>query len=231
MRPTRIQMTAMVMSLGLVMGLGREGNAKVSPTVKCQVAKVRAAKNRAACLATQEVHRLTGMPVRRTECEDDFDEALAKADRVATAAGAACRYIDNRDGTASDLNTLLQWEQKVPGTSCLHCDGDAYAWSEAMGQWLSEVNGRTPCDSIDCLDLQPGLAGHTDWRMPSAKELLTVAGSDLSVFSGSLGLVTWSTTTGATTELKWFVGFGGDDNVDRDPADLRFSVRAVRGGR
>jgi len=45
------------------------------------------------------------------------------------------------------------------GGNCLHCEGDAYAWSLAMGQWLSAVNGRTPCDAINCLDLQPGLAG------------------------------------------------------------------------
>jgi hypothetical protein len=247
MRHTQMRITAMAMSMGLlVMGLAREGNArdaKETPTVKCQVAKVRAANDRAECLVTQEVRQLKGLPVQLKECEEDFDKAIAKADSGATAAGAACRYLDNGDGTISDLNTLLQWEQKVPGTSssfdalgvgnCLHCDGDAYAWDLAMGQWLSAVNGRTPCDAINCLDLQPGLAGHTDWRIPSAKELLSVAGSDLSVFSGSLGLVTWSATTATSTSLstRWFVGFGGDDNVDRDPEDLRFSVRAVRGGR
>lgn len=237
MRHPQMKMTAMVISMGislLATGLAQEGNAraaKETSTVKCQVAKLRAAKDRAECLAPQEVRQLKRLPGRRKECEEDFDQAIAKADSVATAARAAYRYLDNGDGTVSDLNTLLQWEQKVPGASssfdamgvgiCLHCDRDAYVWSLAMGQWLSAVNGRTPCDTINCLDLQPGLAGHTDWRIPSAGELLSVAGSDLSVFSGSLGLVTWSATTATSTSLstRWFVGFGGDDNT----ATLRIS--------
>jgi len=103
----QMRMTMVVISMGmglLVTGLARA--AKETSPVKCQVAKVRAAKDRAECLATQEGRQLKGLPERRKECEADFDQAIAKADSVATAAGAACRYIDNGDGTVSDLNTL-----------------------------------------------------------------------------------------------------------------------------
>ena len=65
--------------------------------------------------------------------------------------GAQLSYRGNGDGTVSDLNTGLMWQQ-----------GDAqndwgYGWSDAL----------IYCDTL-------ALAGHTDWRLPSRRELLSL---------------------------------------------------------
>jgi hypothetical protein len=65
--------------------------------------------------------------------------------------GAQPSYRDNLDGTVSDLNTGLMWQQ-----------GDAhndwgFGWEEAV----------TYCDALP-------LAGHADWRLPSRRELLSI---------------------------------------------------------
>ena len=82
----------------------------------CQVAKVTAAGNRAECLAKQEIETLRGRTPNSALCEDNFDTAIATADAKAAAQGAACRYVDNGDGTITDLNTLLMWEKKFAGS-------------------------------------------------------------------------------------------------------------------
>jgi hypothetical protein len=52
-------------------------------------------------------------------------ERWLKADAKAAKSGAACRYVDNGDGTVSDLDTGLMWEQKrIPGVGFEH-DVDA----------------------------------------------------------------------------------------------------------
>lgn len=63
-------------------------------------------------------------------------------------AGAQPSYRDNGDGTISDLNTGLMW-QKDPG---------------AKVPWALAVAGATRCR----------LAGYSDWRLPSIKELYSL---------------------------------------------------------
>ena len=56
--------------------------------------------------------------------------------------GAEMSYQDNGDGTITDLNTGLMWQQ-VPSSS-------DYTWQEAVDY----------CESLE-------LNGYDDWRMPS----------------------------------------------------------------
>ena len=58
-------------------------------------------------------------------------------------------FIDNRDGTVSDLATGLMWQKADDGTS--------RNWEESL--YYAE-------------NLE--LAGHTDWRLPNAKELQSI---------------------------------------------------------
>lgn len=58
-------------------------------------------------------------------------------------------YQDNGDGTVTDLNTGLMWQQDD--------DGIERMWQPAMN---------------NCEDLR--LAGHTDWRLPTRRELVSV---------------------------------------------------------
>ncbi len=149
-----------MLALGL---LGLSSGVQADPVLDCEVAKVKAAGDRAKCLAKQEANNLAGKPFDFAACETGFNNAIAAADATAAAQGAACRYIDNGDGTVSDLDTLLQWEQKVAGSStssdsqgvgnCLRCVDDTYHWNTA-NEWLSALNGRT-----GSTDAQSGFAG------------------------------------------------------------------------
>lgn len=64
--------------------------------------------------------------------------------------GATMSYTDNGDGTVTDNNTGLMWQQ-VPSTN-------SFSWQEADDY----------CNSLN-------LGGYSDWRMPSAKELYSIA--------------------------------------------------------
>lgn len=59
-------------------------------------------------------------------------------------------FIDNGDGSVSDLNTGLMWQQ-MPSSS-------DYNWQQAVDY----------CESLE-------LNGYDDWRMPSAKELFSIS--------------------------------------------------------
>jgi hypothetical protein len=64
-------------------------------------------------------------------------------------------YIDNGNGTVTDLNTGLMWQQQLPECKM--------TWDEAMA-------GADTCS----------IAGYTDWRLPTIKELYS-----LILFSGT----------------------------------------------
>ncbi len=64
--------------------------------------------------------------------------------------GETMAYQDNGDGTITDKNTGLMWQQ-VPSSS-------DYTWQEAVDY----------CDELE-------FAGYDDWRMPSAKELYSIS--------------------------------------------------------
>lgn len=82
------------------------------------------------------------------------------------------RFVDNGNGTVTDNETGLQWEQKTPGTDCLHCAERSMDWFTAMGDWISEVNGLIPDPQNP--DSQVGLGGRSDWRVPNLAELRSV---------------------------------------------------------
>ncbi|WP_282054169.1 DUF1566 domain-containing protein [Maribacter luteus] len=64
--------------------------------------------------------------------------------------GSAMSYTDNGDGTVTDNNTGLMWQQ-VPSS-------DDYSWADAV----------TYCDNLE-------LSGYDDWRMPTLKELFSIS--------------------------------------------------------
>jgi hypothetical protein len=136
----------------------------------------------------------------------------------ATGAHAA-RFIDNGD-TVADTRTGLVWEQKTDDGGLRDKD-NTYTWQEALDY----------CNNLN-------LAGQSDWRLPTVKELASLA--DLSRYNPSIDPIFenytvssnyWSSTTSAgNTSHAWHVNFsyGGYDYYN-DKSYGRY-VRAVRGG-
>lgn len=136
-------------------------------------------------------------------------------------------YLDNDDGTITDLNTGLKWQQ-VPSSS-------DYTWQEAVDY----------CENLE-------FAGYDDWRMPSLKELFSISDFnygwpylDRDYFSLASGNVTkdeqyWSSNyyVGVTVEGGSASAFGVNHVTGHikaysaeasGPVGGKY-VRAVRGG-
>jgi len=151
-------------------------------------------------------------------------------------AGATLSYQDNGDGTVTDLNTGLQWEMKnsldsTQDFSNLHDADNTYRWSgdgfqETIWDWLDDVNAEGGT----------GFAGHTDWRIPTVKELPSIVDYEVlppsidPVFGDTAASTYWSSSTfaGGPTNA-WGVFFGTGDVDFHGKSDGNF-VRAVRGG-
>jgi hypothetical protein len=91
-------------------------------------------------------------------------------------AGATLSYVDNGNGTVTDLNTGLMWENKVPETDAactaanqadrdIRCAQNTYPWAsltqDTIFDWLEDLNASA-------------FAGYTDWRIPNLKELQSI---------------------------------------------------------
>ncbi len=153
-------------------------------------------------------------------------------------AGATLAYVDNDDGTITDLNTGLMWEKKSDDGS-IHDKDNFYTWDNAFAVHVAGLNTAS-------------FAGYTDWRVPNYKELVSII--DLEVFQGRVDPVfntdcdagctvttcsclgvgppnsSWSSSSGRPSPTFAYTVDLVSGSVDPgDKGDLRF-VRAVRGG-
>ena len=153
-----------------------------------------------------------------------------------TQAGAALAYVDNGDGTITDVNTGLMWE-KLSDDGSIHDKDNSYTWDNAFAVKIATLNSGG------------GFAGYTDWRVPNVKELGSIV--NYQVFSPSVspafntGCVAactvttcsctvssgyWSSSSRAGgPSFAWGVNFfsGGVGNSNKT---FNGFVRAVRGG-
>jgi hypothetical protein len=207
--------------------------------------------------------------IGRAQCLGDFnDDGKVTIDELVTAVddslngcrAGAHRFVDNGDGTVSDLTTGLVWEQKTgtPSGSPVDCStttcadprdvNNWYGWSRtgtppdggAFTDFMERLNGRL-CTTASC----PGLAGHSDWRLPTLSELQTIRDPTQGRCAGGSGPCIdpvfgptqpywyWSSSTVADTPLSaWMLEFF-DNNSPGDTSQKisgREFVRAVRGG-
>jgi hypothetical protein len=154
-----------------------------------------------------------------TTCADpSWAEWPMPNDQVDVTAGAPNleSYTDNHDGTVTDNVTGLMWQQAVSTTT--------YTWAQAVAF----------CPTLS-------LASHSDWRLPSRIELVSIV--DLGVTSGSGGQInatyfpSWpasgefrfwtSSPPDAGASFAWYVdfAFGGTDSLH---VSNTWSVRCVR---
>jgi len=81
-------------------------------------------------------------------------------------------FRDNGDGTVTDDSTGLMWEKKTYDTNGVHHVNYAYSWSQP------EVTGTEPDGTAFTVFLrilnESRFAGHSDWRLPTRQELLSI---------------------------------------------------------
>ena len=153
-------------------------------------------------------------------------------------AGATLAYLDNGDGTITDVNTGLMWE-KIDDNDVdpLHDKDTLYTWDAAFAVKIATLNEGG------------GFAGYTDWRLPNRREmesllnLQNVNQSVSTVFNtGCVATCTvtscsctkagfyWSSSSLAPFRgAAWLVHFN-QGIVDSFSKALSYHVRAVRGG-
>jgi len=121
-------------------------------------------------------------------------------------------FLDNGDGTVSDITTGLMWEQT---------ETRAMTWEKALAY----------SEDLD-------LAGYHDWRLPTIRELSRLVDDsrrdpsiDTAYFPGCRPSVYWSSTTHTLyPSFAWHVQFD-DGLVQAGHKGRRYYVRAVRGGK
>jgi hypothetical protein len=125
--------------------------------------------------------------------------------------GSFDNLVGNGDGTVTDTATGLMWQQDTEGLM---------NWEASLGY----------CENLS-------LAGFSDWRLPTAKELASILdlskrnpAIDTDYFPNTVSFPYWSSTTRANTYVgAWIVGFGDGGVYDLKKSDSYY-VRAVRAG-
>ena len=213
---------------------------------KCQKKKLIALGKRDLCLQQERSKEVLGKTPNLAGCAEKFEKAITKADDAAAKKGAVCRWLDNGDLTATDLNTGLQWQLKSDDGS-IHDKDDTYTWSvgapwkpdgTAFVDFLGTLNGGVSSDGVtttECFD-----ADKCDWRLPTVEELAGIVdlsapgcpGSPCTTIPGeTVPSFYWSSSTGTfDPNGAWVVDFNGG-SVGTFVFKLSdFHVRAVRGG-
>jgi hypothetical protein len=124
-------------------------------------------------------------------------------------------YRDNSDGTVTDLNTGLMWQQ-----------GDGQ--NDVYRNWQGAVDY---CSALD-------LGGHTDWHLPTINELISLVDVGIAIPGPAINTTYfpecrsdwyWSGNTVVyNPDVGWGVGFD-DGNVLNPVKGATLNVRCVRG--
>lgn len=115
----------------------------------------------------------------------------------------AALYTDHGNGSITDKQTGLMWQQCSIGTDAVLCSGTAtdYSWQQALAV-VQSINSNAP-------------AGHNNWRLPSVAELNTLADTachapaiNAGMFPATLTAQYWTASPSAADGSKaWVVDF------------------------
>ena len=128
------------------------------------------------------------------------------------------------EGTATDLQTGLTWKRCAEGQIW---DGTTCMGTAITGKWEAALRRGVASNS----------AGHVDWRLPNAKELMSIVEErcltpaiNATVFPNT-PIFVWSGSPSAQNPgYAWFVdAYYGLIDGDRKSSNF-FAVRLVRGG-
>ena len=122
---------------------------------------------------------------------------------VISGTALAQQCTDNGDGTVTDNNTNLMWQQTTAGPM---------DWYEAM----IYPSGRSP-------------GGHSGWRLPTRNELLALYNSPCKSQLDEKKSYYWSSTSNPNnSDYAWVIYYDYLDGHSRGNKSSDFYVRAVR---
>jgi hypothetical protein len=135
------------------------------------------------------------------------------------------KYVDNGDGTVTDLSAGLMWQQQGPGQM---------PWEDVLVEDVLVDGALGYCEGLE-------LGGYSDWRLPNMNELQSMLDYsknnptiDADAFPDETWEWYWSSTTRVTPSGPsgaWKVDFEDGFSNSDDKADPNSNyVRAVRGG-
>ena len=127
----RQRLVGTVMAGALLIGSVGVAHAAALTTPACLAKKLKEWGKLRKCQATENGKALQAKPADPAKCQTKFDAKLATLNAQATAAAIACRYGVNGDGTVTDYDTGLQWEQKTDDGS-VHDKDNEYDWSHEL---------------------------------------------------------------------------------------------------
>jgi hypothetical protein len=176
----------------------------VTPAQKCEAGKLKIAGKYDFCRLKAEAKAAqAGNPPDYSKCDQKFadkwasteaassgmcptsgdqasvqDQATTHTDIVALML-AGTRFVDNGDGTVTDVQTGLMWEQKTNSLG-IHYFGSQDVWSATgtapdgppFRTFLATLNRHSSADGITSTGC---FAGHCDWRLPTIEELQSIA--------------------------------------------------------
>jgi hypothetical protein len=192
--------------------------------------------------AADQAHAFRLPDTGQTSCYDTYSNTVSNC----TGSGQdgawginPMSFTDNGDGTITDNNTLLMWQKCSAGqTNESVCDSSptAYNWFQAMGMSDDTYN---PSGSFTDVCGSLTLGGHNDWRLPAAKELMSIV--DYSIpypgpavkgeyFPNTSASNYWSSTEMAPSghSHRWALNFT-DGYLMHANSPLTYYVRCVRG--
>jgi len=144
----------------------------------------------------------------------ECDKTFTRYARCVSGESIGRTFTDNLDGTVTDNVTGLVWQQED--------DDQTRNWEGALAY----------CEDLD-------LAGHSDWRLPDVKELLSIVDNtrynpaiDTTVFPGTDSSHYWSSSTFAIFDFQYsypaFYVYFDYGSVDFTVKGVTILVRCVR---
>ena len=215
-----------------------------NPTLRCQQSKLAAQGDLDLCLALNSANMLKGALDHSAECQQGLTKALATIDALAAKEGTACRYVDNHDGTVSDLNTALMWEQTTGTIGGPHQPDSDRREQPVRVDDRRQLSGRSGVHGVSGYAEQRRIvqrrgspspitgcfASHCDWRLPSIVELQEIV--DASATDCGSGGPCIDPAFGPTQS----VGYWSSDTISYDPtsawstdfahADVTYGLKA-----